>query len=91
MDYTGNQVIAFGKNIKYSLIEAELPNQDKNQNRKLLLSKNLLKQTLQYCNIKKYKLLRDIEGGSLNGTIAFHPLYKNGYKNEIPLFRWRIC
>ena len=74
-----------GKNIKYSLIEAELPNQDESQNRKLLLSKNLLKQILQYCNIKKYKLLRDIEGDSLNGTIALHPLYKNGFKNKIPL------
>tara|TARA_B100001248_G_scaffold262580_2_gene259621 strand:- start:1155 stop:3974 length:2820 start_codon:yes stop_codon:yes gene_type:complete len=81
----GNQAIAFGKNIKYSLIEVELPNQDKSQNKKLLLSKNLLKQILQYCNIKKYKLLRDIEGDSLNGTIASHPLYKNGYKNKIPL------
>ncbi|MEC8100042.1 MAG: isoleucine--tRNA ligase [Pseudomonadota bacterium] len=81
----GNQAIAYGKNINYILIEAEINCENNTLKKNLLVCKNLLKQVIDFCEIKKYKILKEFKGEKLKGTIALHPLHKKGYKENIQL------
>ncbi len=81
----GNQALAFGQNIKYVLLDAEFSKDDSNFKKKLLISKNLIEQVLSYCEIKKFNIIKEFSGDILNGSIALHPLNKEGYEDHIPL------
>ena len=82
-----NRAIAYGKNLNYVIIEI-LDNNDNGQifiRQKILLAKERLQNFLADINIEKYNLVADIKGDLLDGTICFHPLYKDGYDFDVPL------
>ncbi len=81
----GNQAIAFNKKINYFLINVNNSNLIDENNRKLLVSENLLEKFIKHCKIKNFNILMKIEGHILEGTFANHPLYKKGYNDKIPL------
>ena len=83
----GNQAVAYGEKIIYVLIDIEFSNLDKLENKKLIIAKSLLKEVTSFCNIKKFKIIKEFKGSLLQGTIALHPLYKKGYDHQIPLLK----
>ena len=87
----GNQAVAYGEKIVYILIDIESSNLDKLVNKKLIISKSLLKEVTSFCNIKKFKIIKEFKGSLLQGTIALHPLNKKGYDHQIPLLKARFC
>ena len=86
MTIPGNQAVAYGEKIVYVLIDIELSNLDTLENKRLIISKSLLKEVTNFCNINKFKIIKEIKGSLLQGTIAFHP-FKKGYKHQIPLLK----
>ena len=50
--------------------------------KKIIVAKSLLVKVIDYCKIKKFKILNEFEGSILHDTFVSHPLYKKGYKKN---------
>ena len=80
----GNQAIAFGQNINYVLIDADIIDDDVKDKKKLIISKNLLDQVIANCNIKEFTICKEFKGNILSETLSLHPLHEEGFNNNIP-------
>ena len=83
-----NKALAYNENIKYVVIEIGDENDFKS--RKLVVSKELLKDFLKNCEISKYKILKEFEGKNFKNTICIHPFFDIGYDYEIPMYEARF-
>ncbi|MCP4924030.1 MAG: isoleucine--tRNA ligase [bacterium] len=81
-----NQAIAFGEDFTYVLVEiTEDLNEDPltQKGDKILIAEDLLSALEQDANIR-LKVLKQVPGSSLEGTVAHHPLYGKGYDRTAP-------
>ena len=83
-----NKALAFNKNLKYLIIKLEDDNQFKN--RKIVIAKDLLESVIKDCKIDKFKILKEINGKDLSGTICHHPFSSIGYDYEVPMLEARF-
>ncbi|MCC6598555.1 MAG: isoleucine--tRNA ligase [Alphaproteobacteria bacterium] len=73
-----NRAIGYGKNIEYGVYEFG--------GRKIVAATSLAESVKTAAKIEEWKLLGTVKGADLQGTIAHHPLHKNGYDFfDVPL------
>ena len=89
MDYSRKPSIAFGQNINYVLIDADIIDDDV-KDKKLIISKNLLDQVIANCNIKEFTICKEFKGNILSETLSLHPCMKK-VLITIFFFRSRLC
>jgi len=83
-----NKALAYNQNLSYLIILIEGESEFKN--RKIVIAKDLLESVLNDCKIENYKILKEIKGKDLLGTICKHPFHDIGYKYDIPMLEARF-
>lgn len=73
----GNRMIAFCKDITYSLVDIG--------DKKIVIAKDLVQNFSNETSIECV-LIKDFSGELLEGTICLHPFYKSGYDFNVPMF-----
>ena len=79
MDYPGNQAVAYGEKTIYVLIDIEFSNLDKLENKKLIIAKSLLKEVTSFCNIKKFKIIKEFK----RDHFCKEPLFSSSIQKRI--------
>ena len=63
-----NKALAYNENLTYQVIELNDENDFKN--RKIVVAKDLLENVIKDCDIKNYKIIKEIKGENFEGTIC---------------------
>ena len=84
----GNRAIAYGAEQTYVVIEAGSGGDDSHvrPGERLVVARALLDQVLADCKIATHRVIAEVPGAQLAGTIAGHPLRGQGYDFDVPLF-----
>ncbi len=82
----GNKAVAFGFDITYVLFKVQYIEENNNNiNKKYIVAKRLLENLLNSWNIKKFTIIKEFKGETLERSISLHPLNKKGYDYKVPL------
>jgi isoleucyl-tRNA synthetase len=83
----GNRAIAFAAGETYIVIEASAGGEESRvqPGERLVVARALLDQVLADAKITAHKVLAEVPGGELAGTLARHPLHAQGYDFDVPL------
>ena len=78
----GNRALAFGKDLKYSLIEIQSVSDESltKVGDKLIFAEELVNQVSEEIGIKTFKTIKTFKGDNLNDCQCEHPFKKIGYK-----------
>ncbi len=84
----GNRALAFGKNLKYSMIEVENISEESlaKVGDKLIFAEELVETVSEEIGIKTYKKLKNFSGENLSKCICEHPFKKIGYDFDVKPF-----
>ena len=80
--------MAYNESLIYQIIELNDENEFKN--RKIVVAKELLKNVINDCDIKNYKIINEIKGESFRGTICTHPFSNLGFNYDVPMLEARF-
>ena len=83
-----NKALAYNNDLNYLIIE--LLDDNKFKNKKIVVAKNLLESVITNCNVKSYKILKEMPGKVFSGTICAHPFFDIGYNYDIPMLEARF-
>ena len=83
-----NKALAYNESLDYQIIELNDENEFKN--RKIVVAKELLKNVINDCDIKNYKIINEIKGESFRGTICAHPFSNLGFNYDVPMLEARF-
>ena len=83
-----NKALAYNDSLVYQIIELNDENEFKN--RKIVVAKELLKNVINDCDIKNYKIINEIKGESFRGTICSHPFSNLGFNYDVPMLDARF-
>ena len=83
-----NKALAYNESLDYQIIELNDENEFKN--RKIVVAKELLKNVINDCDIKNYKIINEIKGESFRGTICAHPFSNLGFNYDVPMLDARF-
>jgi isoleucyl-tRNA synthetase len=83
----GNRAVAFATGETYVVIEALEGGEESRvqPGERLVVARPLLDQVLADAKISAHRVLAEIPGGQLAGTLARHPLHAQGYDFDVPL------
>ncbi|MFL2769516.1 MAG: isoleucine--tRNA ligase [Rhodospirillaceae bacterium] len=84
----GNRAIAFGADIDYALIEVVKRDEASLAiiGERCAIALPLLDQTLAKAGIKAHKIISQIKGVDLEGTVCRHCLHEDGFGFDVPLY-----
>ena len=84
----GNRAIGYAAKESYVIIEVTALGEESSAKvgEHLVVAKLLLEQVLKDCRIAGHKILAEMKGGELAGTIAAHPFRGQGYDFDVPLY-----
>ncbi len=83
-----NRALAYNESLNYLILQ--INDEGEFQNKKILVSEELLESTVKDCQIENYKILNNIKGKELEGTICSHPFSKLGFDYDIPMWDARF-
>ncbi len=83
-----NKALAYNENLIYQIVELNDENEFKN--RRIVVAKELLKNVIKECDIKNYKVIKEIKGSNFKGTICSHPFINIGFDYEVPMLEARF-
>ena len=83
-----NKALAYNENLTYQIIELNDENDFKN--RKIVVAKELLENVIKECDIKNYKIIKEIKGENFEGTICSHPFISDGFDYDVPMLEARF-
>ena len=83
-----NKALAYNENLTYQIIELNDDNDFKN--RKIVVAKELLENVIKECDIKNYKIIKEIKGENFEGTICSHPFISDGFDYDVPMLEARF-
>ena len=78
-----NKALAYNENLNYSIIVIE--DEGDFKNKKIVIATDLLFKVLEECNVKKYKIIKNIKGKDFKDTICLHPFKAIGYDHLVPM------
>ncbi len=83
----GNRAIGYHKGERYLLLEVLQPGEESRARagEKLVVGTALLEQALKDLRIAEHKVVAELAGADLAGTVCAHPLRGQGYDFEVPL------
>ena len=84
----GNRALAFGKDLKYSLIEVEKVSEDSlvKLGDKLIFAEELVSTVSEEIGIKVFKNLKTFDGENLSNCFCEHPFKNIGYEFDVKTF-----
>ncbi|WP_303979892.1 isoleucine--tRNA ligase [Dongia mobilis] len=84
----GNRAIGYGREIDYVAIDVKAIGEGSNAivGDTLIVAKSLVETFAEKAGITEYKIVLDIPGADLKGTICRHPFAGHGYEFDVPLF-----
>jgi isoleucyl-tRNA synthetase len=84
----GNRAVAYAAGETYVVIEASAGDEESRvqPGERLVVARPLLDQVLTDAKITAHKVLAEISGAQLAGTITAHPLRGQGFDFDVPLF-----
>ncbi|MCZ6858933.1 MAG: isoleucine--tRNA ligase [Alphaproteobacteria bacterium] len=83
----GNRALAFGSEIDYAVIEVRDPGEGQAvKGQRLLVAEALVAKVAAAAGIVDYAFSSRLKGKSLAGTVCRHPLHKQGYDFDVPMF-----
>ena len=83
-----NKALAYNENLIYLIISLNDENEFKN--RKIVVAKELLENVIKECEIKNYKIIKEIKGENFKGTICSHPFLNIGFDYDVPMLEARF-
>jgi isoleucyl-tRNA synthetase len=83
----GNRAVAYHRDQTYLVLEVEAVEDDSGAlaGEKLVVAKPLLTEFLGGAKITAHKVLAEVPGGALAGSVAAHPFRGEGYDFDVPL------
>ena len=83
----GNRAIGFHQGESYLVIEVTAPGEESRAvaGEKLVVAKALLEAVLKDLRIAEHKVVAELSGAALAGTICAHPFRGQGYDFDVPL------
>ena len=78
-----NKALAYNENLIYLIIEINDDNEF--NNRKIVVAKELLENVIKECDIKNYKIIKEINGYNFKGTVCSHPFFNIGFNYDVPM------
>ena len=84
----GNRALAFGNDLRYSLIEVESISDESlaKVGDKIILADELLKTVVEEIGIKNFTSIKSFTGDNLSGCVCDHPFKKIGYDFIVKAF-----
>ncbi len=82
----GNRAVAYHRDQPYLVLQITDAGEGGTAvGEKLVVAKPLLQEFLAQCGVAGHKVLAELKGGELSGSIAAHPLRGRGYEFDVPL------
>ena len=83
----GNRAIAYDAEESYAVVEVTEPGEGSltEAGEKLVVGKALLEQVASDCALDGYKVVAELKGAELDGTVTAHPFRGQGYEFDVPL------
>jgi isoleucyl-tRNA synthetase len=81
----GNRAIAYGSDIDYAVVVVKEAAAKNAVGKKLIIARDLIQKVLEALGATESETLAILQGSQLEGTIALHPWYQEGYDFPVPL------
>ncbi len=83
-----NRALAYNESLDYLIVK--LNDDGDFKDKKILVAEKLLDSTIKDCQIKEFKIIKNIKGKELKQTICHHPFSELGFTYDVPLLEARF-